>query len=356
MLAHTHSVGKYNVAGHYISNKLDGTRCFWDGGLSRGLPTATVPWANIYDPKTGDRKSKIKPVASGLWSRYGNPIMAPDWWLNQLPCMPLDGELWAGCGNFQKCRSICSKDVPVSSEWSAMDYAVFGGPPLASIFMDGKINCPQFRLEIRRSVVENWVMNRLELFPDFKYMPPDVQFEQELALLCANIPSEGQIYLLQQKRIPLIDADQYVEQELEKVLDMGGEGVVIRDPLSSWVPQRSHQLLKYKPYKDAEGIITGFTSGKETERGSKHLGKIGALILNYKDQRLEVSGLTDEEREFVGAGAKGHAREHPGEDMPSWIRSKHFKIGQTITFRYAELTDAKIPRLARYLRHREIDE
>ncbi|MGO9107157.1 MAG: hypothetical protein ACLQDH_13660, partial [Dissulfurispiraceae bacterium] len=89
---------KSNVAGWYISEKLDGTRCFWDGGLSRGLPPESVPWASVTDPKTGERKAKIKPIATGLWSRYGNPIMAPDWWLNRLPACPLDGELWAGRG------------------------------------------------------------------------------------------------------------------------------------------------------------------------------------------------------------------------------------------------------------------
>jgi hypothetical protein len=90
-LADRYDPRKHYVAGWFVSEKLDGTRCFWDGGISRGLPTEQVPWASIIDPKTGQKKTKIKPVATGLWSRYGNPIMAPDWWLNQLPC-------WRSCG------------------------------------------------------------------------------------------------------------------------------------------------------------------------------------------------------------------------------------------------------------------
>ena len=111
-LADHYDPHKHDVAGWFVSEKLDGTRCFWDGGITRGLPTEQVPWASIIDPKTGQKKAKIKPLSTGLWSRYGNPIMAPDWWLNQLPCCPLDGELWAGRGKFQLCRSICGGDTP----------------------------------------------------------------------------------------------------------------------------------------------------------------------------------------------------------------------------------------------------
>ena len=77
-LAETYVAAKHGVGGYFLSEKLDGTRCFWDGGLSRGVPTEQVPWASLIDPKTGQKKTKIKPVATGLWSRYGNPIIAPD--------------------------------------------------------------------------------------------------------------------------------------------------------------------------------------------------------------------------------------------------------------------------------------
>ena len=90
----------------------------------------------IIDPKTGQRKTKIKPVATGLWSRYGNPIMAPDWWLNKLPACPLDGELWAGRGKFQLCRSICGGDTP-DERFDKIVFAVYSTPPLGAIFSTG---------------------------------------------------------------------------------------------------------------------------------------------------------------------------------------------------------------------------
>ena len=54
-LADHYNPHKHNVAGWFVSEKLDGQRCFWDGGISRGLPTEQVPWASIIDPKTGHK-------------------------------------------------------------------------------------------------------------------------------------------------------------------------------------------------------------------------------------------------------------------------------------------------------------
>ena len=99
-LSHTYRPDVHKVGGCFVSEKLDGTRCFWDGGISRGMKTTDVPWANVNDPKTGLPKKKVKPISTGIWSRYGNPIVAPDDFLDQLPPIMLDGELWAGRGNF----------------------------------------------------------------------------------------------------------------------------------------------------------------------------------------------------------------------------------------------------------------
>src|SRR6056297_2593239 len=94
LLADTFKADKHNPIGMIASEKLDGNRCFYDGGITRGVDTINVPWSAIHHPKTGKVKDKIKPKATGLWSRYANPIQAPDWFLDQLPPVPLDGELY----------------------------------------------------------------------------------------------------------------------------------------------------------------------------------------------------------------------------------------------------------------------
>lgn len=356
MLAKKYIPGKTPVGGYYISEKLDGTRAFWDGGVSRGVPTIQVPYANITDPKTGAIKKKIKPVATGLWSRYGNPIIAPDWFLNTLPCMPLDGEIFAGRGNFQLCRSICAGDTP-GPNWDKVEFAVFGTPPLNIIFSNGRIKNANMTMDILESSIMEWLDTRRENFPDYLALRSGagpVPFEYELTCLQDALDSSSNVYLHRQKRLPsdAAAAALAVEEELKKVLDVGGEGIVLRNPASPWLPKRVTTLLKYKPFNDAEGVVVGFTAGRKTDKGSKLLGKIGALILDYDCKRLELAGLTHEERRFASDRWTIYAVDHPGEDMPAVAEGKHFRLGQTVTFKYRELSDDGIPKEARYWRKR----
>ena len=354
-LAHKYDPAKFkNVAGWFISEKLDGTRCFWDGGLTRGMKTVDVPWASVTDPKTGLPKKKVKPIATGLWSRYGNPIMAPDWFLNQLPCCPLDGELWAGRGKFQLCRSICAGDDP-DPRFDQIVYAVYSSPPIAQIFTTGEIKNTNMVCPIDFIVIEHWIRKRLNEFDeDYSYLPPGALFRDELDFLAANLENSAAsiCYLHPQTRVSDTIAASQIECYLDRVLDQGGEGIILRDPTQLWVPKRHRGILKYKPFSDAEGIVTGFTSGRKTNKGSKLLGKIGALILDFNGKRLELSGLTDEEREFETIIASDHAEKNPGKDMPAGIQGKHFRLGQKVTFKYRELSDDGIPKEARYWRRR----
>jgi DNA ligase-1 len=372
-LADCYDPEKDNVAGWFISEKLDGTRCFWDGGITRGLPTESVPWASIIDPRTGQKKAKIKPVATGLWSRYGNPIMAPDWWLNQLPCCPLDGELWAGRGKFQLCRSICGGDTP-DERFDKIVFAVYSTPPLAAIFSTGQIKNINIVCQIDYLTIEAWIRQRLnergERFngvpipkhcvgDDFKFLTADQPFSKEVAVLSEALENTDASICYLHPQTKLIDAPEaaadQIEEYLQKALDQGGEGVVIRNPNAVWTPKRHRGILKYKPFHDAEAVIGGFTSGRETDKGGKYRGKIGALITSYKGKRLELSGLTDAEREFLTPDMTQIATQNPGKDMPVWFQGKHFKIGQTITFKYRELSDDGVPKEARYWRRRNVE-
>lgn len=353
MLAKPFTPGKDSLAGMYVSEKLDGTRVFWDGGLSRGVPLALVPWANVTDPKTGQLKPHLPPQASGLWSRYGNPIFAPEWWLNQLPACPLDGELWAGRGSFQTLRSIVARNEP-DERWRDVQFAVFGSPSLRTVFGDGVIKNANFVKTFDANAIKSFVMGRLEttgLGTDFKSIVEPVEFWQELCFLNDMIPSDGSsvLYLHRQCKLPdnEVKAEGAVKDMLNRVLDEGGEGIMVRDPYSIWTPKRVGTLLKWKPFSDDCGKLVGFTTGRRTEKGSKHLGKIGALILDYKGQRLELSGMTDEERNFASEEMVIWAAENPGVDTPANFQARHFQLGATIEFRYRELSDDGIPKEAR---------
>jgi DNA ligase-1 len=356
-LADTFNPAKHKIAGYLVSEKLDGTRCFWDGGLSRGLPTEQVPWASITDPKTGKRKSKLKPLATGLWSRYGNPIMAPDEFLNALPACPLDGELWAGRGNFQLCRSICAGDEP-DPRFHQITYAVYSAPAIPYVFGTGEIKNTNMVCNLNFEEVEKWIKPRL--LPGYGWVQVPATFNDELMFLREYLEVQNdRVFVHKQTRLPENEeeARAVVDEFLKKVLDQGGEGCVIRNPLASWTPKRHKGLLKFKPFEDAEGTITGFTGGRETTKGSRLLGKIGALIVEFNGKRLELAGLTDAERDFGNGTMSDWAALHPGLDVPPdvGVNSKHFKKGQTVTFKYRELTDDGIPKEARYWRRRDVE-
>jgi DNA ligase-1 len=351
-LAETYDPAKHKIAGYLISEKLDGTRCFWDGGVTRGMRTTEVPWANITDPKTGTPKAKVKPLATGLWSRYGNPIIAPDKFLNALPACPLDGELWAGRGNFQLCRSICAGDTP-DPRFHLVSYAVYSAPAPEYLFGSGEIKNANMTMTFTLEEIQKWFSARL--LPGYMHLNPPATFNDELMFLRGALEAQNEfVFLHQQTRLPETeeDARQFMEGFLDKVLTQGGEGCIVRDPLSTWTPRRHRGILKYKPFQDAEGTIVGFTSGRETDKGSRLRGKIGALILDYDGKRLELSGLTDEEREFLNPEMSDIAAKHPGEDMPSSFAGRHFTLGQIVTFKFRELTDDNIPKEARFWRQR----
>lgn len=349
-LAHTLN-DKHKIAGWYVSEKLDGSRCFWDGGLSRGMPTIEVPYASVIDPKTGKRKAKIKPVATGLWSRYGNPIMAPDWFLDLLPPCPLDGELWAGRGNFQLCRSIVAGDDP-DPRFDQITYAVYGSPPFGHVFLGGEIKNSNFHCEINGDKVRLWCewldIKHKKRFTNTKFYPSG-DFEGELDFLRTMIPRNKPVRLHPQIKLPDTEepARKQLEIFLQDVVDDGGEGVIVRDPKAAWIPKRSHSILKYKPYLDDEAVIVGYVAGKEGKTGQM-LGKIGALIVRWGEKEFEIgTGMTHEEREFDSGAIRRSMV--PGQRIER-INGKHLKLGQQITFKYRELTDEGIPKEARYWR------
>ena len=150
-LAHVFDPKKHSVAGWFLSEKLDGLRCFWDGGITRGKLCSAVPWANM------EKASRLilPPTSTGLWTRYGHPIMAPGWFIDKLPQnLPLDGELYAGRGMFQTVVSVTKKLTPNDHEWAAISYKVFDLPPYMEIFKDGKINTTNFKKEFEG--IQKW--------------------------------------------------------------------------------------------------------------------------------------------------------------------------------------------------------
>ena len=346
-LAHVYEAKRQTIAGWFVSEKLDGQRAWWDSGISRGVPASKVPYANTVK----DARYIEPPICTGLFSRYGNVIHAPDWFLDSLPDYCLDGELWCGKQSFQKNSSII-KDLNPSDEWYNVTYQVFDTPPPTLLFMDGDVRVQDYKVYLRGCLP--WWKDRggQQLYT--------TTFEDAYNFLSKNLQQTKNLKLLGQIRLPFSTnaALEELNMFLQNVTNDGGEGLILRKPISLWEPKRSYNLLKVKKFQDDEATVTGYTTGRETDRGSKLLGLMGALITNYNGKRLELSGFTDEERELKGDyqvdqtlfAAKDWAKANPDKEVPDWIINPLFPRGSQVTFRYRELTNDSIPKEARYWR------
>lgn len=365
-LAHVFDPKKQvRIGGWYMSEKLDGMRAFWDSGITRGMYADTVPWANT------ERKGHLvnRPISTGLWSRYGNVIHAPASFLNQLPSLMLDGELYLGRGQFQKLVSVTKRHED-SGGWADVGFMVLDTPPYHAIFGNGEIKNTNFKKTLTGAA--EWAKKRfqerfnLEMFVDG---PNNWQFKTVHDWLKENLVEGYNVQLHRQEELPCFhnEAIKMVEAKLEEVTQSGGEGLILRNPTTFWVAQRSHSVLKMKQVQDAEGTVTGYVWGRETDLGSKLLGLMGALVLDFNGKRLELSGFTDEERQMSvktkldwwesTAAAMVIGKLHPGEQNTNdLIHNPKFPIGSKVTFKYRELTDDGLPKEARYWRKRGNDD
>jgi DNA ligase-1 len=233
--------------GWWMSEKYDGLRGYWDG--------------------------------QKLWSRKGNLIHAPDYFLAELPHgIALDGELWIGYGKFEETMSIVRSETP-DDRWKLIRYMVFDAPQAPGTFEER-----------------------------MKFLQSTLSDRNAFVRLVAQERCQGATQLM---------------AERDRVVREGGEGLMLRQPGSLYEPRRSSTLLKVKPFDDAEATVIGYEPGN-----GKYAGKLGALRVRTENGK-EFSigtGLTDAERDlpppvgtvitygFQGLTAKGVPR------FPTYLR------------------------------------
>jgi DNA ligase-1 len=168
------------------------------------------------------------------------------------------------------------------------------------------------------------------------------RFESAYSFLQKEI-KEGWASVLDQERLPFNTkaALERVESKLQESLEAGNEGIVLRNHYSVWLPERSRNLLKHKPYHDDEAKVIGYVWG----RGKYH-GMMGCLRVLWKGKVFELSGMTDEERKLLHNGSEDIARD--GEECEGGIQNPLIPLKSIVTFRYRELSDDGIPKEARY--------
>lgn len=315
MLAHRFT-GEQFVGGWFASEKLDGQRFWWDGGISRGTIKSSVPYAN----NERDTRFKIPPVATGLWSRYGNVIHAPNWFLDELPDFPIDGELYSRNLSRQQLSSIIKKLEPDCVLWQQVSCNVFDYPNYKAMAASRSCYGVNWHIRIPWNTYK-WVekrVNKMRKPTPYWQVYKALKFMLKDNTVC-NVVDQIELPATQEKAISAIWSMH------ESIISQGGEGLMIRDPNKCYETVRSNSLLKVKSRHTDEGRVIGWTKGKD-----RHEGALGSLLVDYKGHELSLSGMSDEERIL-----------HNGQPF-------YFPIGTIVTFSYRGFTDSGIPQEAAY--------
>ncbi|XP_025115282.1 uncharacterized protein LOC112576783 isoform X2 [Pomacea canaliculata] len=239
---------------------------------------------NVHDPVgwwISEKLDGVRAFWNGrcFYSRLGNAFYAPSWFTADLPKeMHLDGELFGGRGQFQSTVSIVKNAE--CDDYKKIKYHVFDSPSLEKKPFEERITAIKDYFEEKK--------------PKFAVFVEHTK--------CTN--------------------KKQLDDMLKKVLDRGGEGLMIRKPKSQYERNRSTTLLKIKKFYDAEAIVIGHEKGK-----GRNLFVCGAL-------RCRMACGT----EFsVGSGLSDKDRKHPP------------KIGSIITYKFQELTKGGHPRFPTFL-------
>lgn len=341
---------KIDMTGQYISEKLDGMRFYWDGGITTGMLKSDVPWANMEK----DERYLSKQYATGFWSFYGNIIQAPKDFIDQMPKIPLDGEMFSKELPRQDLMSIIKKLEPDSNNWKKVKCNCFDMPAYYTMFSNGIIDIPNY-CKVFRNILD-WI-ERQHAYKQLAYLPkPETRYESVYWLLNKWLEGNKVAIPHPQHAIPYQShkAEAFINGFMESVLASGGEGVILRKMSTYYECERSWNVLKLKPYDDMEGTVIGYITG----RVGKLQGLMGALVLKLDDGgTLELSGFTDEERQLVSRDDKDDpfiwAYHHVEERCPESISALYFPVGSRVTFKYRGLSNDGIPQEARYFRRRE---
>ena len=73
-----------------------------------------VNW--LMSEKLDGYRARYNPDTNSFLSRQNKPFNAPEWFLEAMPNIHMDGELFSGRDNFQG-MGVVRKKVPIDEEW-----------------------------------------------------------------------------------------------------------------------------------------------------------------------------------------------------------------------------------------------
>jgi len=254
--------------------------------------------ANRYHPKINVQNYWVSEKLDGVrayWngtqfiSKQGHIYNAPEWFIQNFPSFHLDGELWLARSAFDELSGIVRKKKPIDDEWRKVTYQVFD-LPLNPASFDVRLNALKTLFGQAEKDEVKWPL-WLKLIPQFK-----LQNHQKL------------------------------KNELDKVVIQGGEGLMLHLGTSLYHGKRDDDLLKLKPYFDAEARVMEYFLGK-----GKYKNMLGSMLVEMLDTK---------KRFRIGTGFSDKQRQEPPE------------VGSIITYKYFGLTSKGLPKFASFIRVR----
>lgn len=241
--------------------------------------------ANPADYWISEKYDGVRAIWDGreLRFRSGRAVPAPAWFVKGLPEQALDGELWLGRGRFDELSGIVRKSDAVDAEWRQLKYMIFELPGAPGTFTE--------RIAAMQRIVAASRLPNLQAVPQFR-----------------------------------IGDSKSLKRRLTEIVAAGGEGLMLHRAEAPYHGGRSDDLLKFKPFEDAEARVIGHEPGK-----GRFAGLTGAL-------RME---MPNGKRFRIGSGLTEAVRRDP----PS--------VGSLVTYRYQSLTPKGLPRFPRYWRIRD---
>lgn len=206
------------VSQYIVSEKLDGMRAFWNGHK--------------------------------LVTKQGHDINAPEWFTENFPTTPLDGELWLHRNAFEKLISVVTKNEPIDNEWLDVKYMLFDTP-------ENNFNFAQ-RLKLLELTIAEVDKPWLQLIPHHRF-----------------------------------DTFNQLNDFFQDTVKQGAEGLILNHVEGLYLAGRQSSVLKLKPFYDAEAIVIAHISGE-----GKFSGMMGSLLVqNDNGKKFKIgTGFSKSER------------------------------------------------------------
>jgi DNA ligase-1 len=214
-----------------------------------------------------------------FYSKNGNLLNVPKWFTKNFPPFRLDGELWSKRDDFEFIQSTVLDETP-SKGWEKITYNIFEVPDAIGDFP-----------------------TRLQKAKEWFAQHPNKHINIIKQIVCKD--------------------EQHLQNYLNEIIALKGEGVVIKDGKEAYHTGRSPYILKVKKVQDMEGLVIGYNYDKKGKFKSLKLKLDNGVIFN------------------LGGGFKDIERLNPP------------KLGKIVTFKYYGFTKNSLPKFASFLRVRK---